>query len=317
MNIVDIPKLVDEILGKALDLNASDIYLLPYEKECLIRFKVNGIQQTQKTVSSETGLQCISRIKVLGGLLTYISKSAQDGSFEFQGSSFRCSSIPTIHGERLTLRILNSGNKLTNLEDLGYSASTLAAMKKIVSCRQGLILLTGATGSGKTTTMYALVREILKLEQDHSSVISLEDPVEQRLEGISQVEINEDWGYTEALKASLRQDVKTLLIGELRDQEVVRVALDAALSGHRIISTYHAGSIDSIFSRLLHTGYEPFLVANAISGCIALDLEYCRESSCYIPKANCLPVDDECRDMIVKKPGIKALRDYLKTKVIS
>ena len=316
MEIENIPKLVEEILTGGLEQNASDIYLLPYEEECLVRFKVNGIQETHKTLNSEVGLQCISRIKVLGGLLTYISKSAQDGSFEFKDSSFRCSSIPTIHGERLTLRILNSANNLSNLEDLGYSASTLEAMKQIVSCKQGLILLTGATGSGKTTTMYALVREILKREQDHSSVISLEDPVEQRLEGISQVEINEEWGYPEALKASLRQDVKTLLIGELRDHEVVRVALDAALSGHRIISTYHAGSIDSIFSRLLHTGYEPFLVANAISGCISLDLEYNQTAKCYLPTASCLIVDDECRDMIVKKPGIKALRDYLKEKVI-
>ena len=316
MDIENIPKLVDETLSKALEVNASDIYILPYEEECLVRFKVNGVQETNRIISSEIGLQCISRVKVLGGLLTYISKSAQDGSFEFKGSSFRCSSIPTIHGERLTLRILNSGNNLIHLEDLGYTSSTLEAMKKIVSCKQGLILLTGATGSGKTTTMYALVREILKSEQDHSSVISLEDPVEQRLEGISQVEINEDWGYAEALKASLRQDVKTLLIGELRDHEVVRVALDAALSGHRIISTYHAGSIDSIFSRLLHTGYEPFLVANAISGCISLDLDYDQSIKSYVPTASCLVVDDECRDMIVKKPGIKVLRDYLQAKVI-
>ena len=190
-------------------------------------------------------------------------------------------------------------------------------MNDIIRCKQGLVLLTGATGSGKTTTMYALLRELLKTEQDHSSVISLEDPVEQRMDGISQVEVSEEWGYASALKASLRQDVKTLMIGELRDHEVVRVAMDAALSGHRIISTYHAGSIDAIFSRLLHTGYEPFLVANAISGCISLDLEYNQNSKCYVPTASCLIVDDECRDMVVKKPGIKVLRDYLQAKVIS
>jgi len=128
--MTDAPKIVEEILSKALEKNASDIYFLPYEEECLVRFKVNGVQETYQSLNSEVGLQCISRVKVLGGLLTYISKSAQDGSFEFKNSSFRCSSIPTIHGERLTLRILNSGNNLTHLEDLGYSESTLEAMKK-------------------------------------------------------------------------------------------------------------------------------------------------------------------------------------------
>lgn len=310
------PEIVERILKSAVSDNASDIYLLPFEQECKIRFKVNGVQKDVLTLDREKGLQCITRVKVLAGLLTYISKSAQDGSFEFSDSSFRCSSIPTIHGERLTLRILNSGSSLQHLSDLGYTESSMTAMKEIVDCKQGLILLTGATGSGKTTTMYALLRELLKLEQDHSSVISLEDPVEQRIDGISQVEISEDWGYAEALKASLRQDVKTLLIGELRDQEVVRVALDAALSGHRIISTYHAGDIVSIFSRLLHTGFEPFLIAGAISGCISLSLEYDNAKKAYVPRAKCFKADDLWRDIVLSKPGMAELRSTIDKMVI-
>lgn len=310
-----IPEQVQKVLKSALSENASDIYLLPYEQETKIRLKVKGVQKDVLTLDREVGLQCITRVKVLAGLLTYISKSAQDGSFEFEGSSFRCSSIPTIHGERLTLRVLNSSNNLFHLSDLGYSEQVLNSMKDIISCKQGLILLTGATGSGKTTTMYALLRELLKSEQDHSSVISLEDPVEQRMDGISQVEVSEEWNYSAALKASLRQDVKTLLIGELRDKEVVRVALDAALSGHRIISTYHAGDIVSIFSRLLHTGFEPFLIAGAISGCISLSLEYDNENNCYKPQAKCFKVDDAWRDIILNKPSMEELRKAVEKRV--
>ena len=312
-----IPHQVEKLLQAAITQNASDIYFLPYEESCLCRFKVNGIQKDVLTLGREAGLQCITRVKVLAGLLTYVTKSAQDGSFEFENSSFRCASIPTIHGERLTLRVLNSGNNLLYLDDLGYSDSSLSAMKDIVRSKQGLILLTGATGSGKTTSIYALLRELLEAEQDHSSVISLEDPVEQKMDGISQVEITEDWGYAEALKASLRQDVKTLLIGELRDQEVVRVALDAALSGHRIISTYHAGDIVSIFSRLLHTGFEPFLIAGAISGCISLSLEYDNNNNCYRPLAKCFKVDDSWRDLILRKPGMEELRKAIEKRVVS
>lgn len=313
----DIPKLVNTTLSKALSENASDIYVLPYEEECYIRFRTKGVQQNELTLGREDGLQFISRIKVIAGLLTYVTKSAQDGAFDYEGSSIRCSSMPTIHGERLTLRILNSSNNFDDLEDLGFSDESVKAIRQMIESRQGMTLLTGATGSGKTTLMYSLVNEIMKTEPDNSSIISLEDPVEKLLNGISQVEINHDLSYQSALKASLRQNIKTLFIGELRDKEVVNVALDAALSGHRIISTYHAGDIVSIFSRLLHTGYEPFLVASAINGCISLTLDYDHSNNFYKPSAECFVVDDEWRDIIMKKPGITELRKLISSRLVT
>jgi general secretion pathway protein E len=301
---------VDLILESATAEKASDIYFLPGDAKCEIRLRTKGVQKPFTEMPIEEGLQAINRVKVLAGMLTYKTQTAQDGAFEFNDTSFRCASMPTSNGERLTLRILNQIDSPQVIDDLGFSSKVTQCLNDMLLPEQGLILLTGATGSGKTTTMYAMIRELLKNNQDPASIISLEDPIESNLAEISQTAVNktENWGYNEALKAALRQDVKTLLIGELRDKEIVKTALDAALSGHRIISTFHAGNIPSIYARLLHYGFEPFLIATAVTGCVSMQLTYDDEINSYKPTAECLVIDDDWRDLVMSKPSLKDMR---------
>jgi type IV pilus assembly protein PilB len=177
-----------------------------------------------------------------------------------------------------------------------------------------MIVLTGPTGCGKTTTIYAMVRELIKNNQDPASIISIEDPVESRITGISQVSLsraNEQWNYAEALRAALRQDVKTLIIGEMRDAEIIKVALDAALTGHRIITTFHAGDIPAVYARILHHGFEPFLVASAITGLVSQRLLKTKGCNKQIPLAATLIPNDNWRDFIMNAPALSEIRKYI------
>jgi len=306
----EVPQFIDRLLAYALSEGASDLYLLPAKKSCEVRIRHRGRQETIAVLDAEYGAQSIVRLKVLAGLLTYKTKISQDGSFYFKEIFFRCASMPTICGERLTLRLLNSIENPMYLQDLGFTSSVVTAISSMLDKKQGLVILTGPTGSGKTTTLYAMVRELLRRNQDPASIISLEDPIEGDVPEISQVEVTSDgkWNYSAALKAALRQDVRTLMIGEMRDSEVVHVTLDAALTGHRVLTTYHAGDIPSIYSRLLHSGFESFLVASAITGCISLSLDFDEAMGVYKPQAQCLEVNDEWRDIIMNKPSLRELR---------
>ncbi len=313
------PEIVDEVLREAAALQASDIYWLPDTGCYGISFRVSGGQTARYRISHEIGLQCVARLKVLAQLLTYRNQVSQDGVIRdearFPRLEFRVSVIPTVCGERAAIRLMDAAAMPRFLEELGFQSKTTELLRGMLERPGGMIVLTGPTGCGKTTTIYALVRELIRQNQDPASIITIEDPVECRIEGISQISLskaNEEWNYAPALRAALRQDVKTLVIGEMRDREVVKVALDAALTGHRIITTYHAGDISSVYARILHQGFEPFLVAAAITGIVSQRLVGVADARRMVPLAAVLIPDDEWRDFVIANPSLGEMRKKLK-----
>jgi len=316
INGSDAVKVVDAILSDALEQKASDVYWIPGAESCDVRFRINGVQKKILELGNrELAAQCVSRIKVLSGMLTYKSKTSQDGSIKgvanFAGAELRVAAMPTIHGERISIRILGAGGGPKYLEELGFQSSVQEGLRSMLVPSCGLIVLTGPTGCGKTTTIYAMIRELLRNSQDPASIICIEDPVEKVMPEISQVSLTrsgDDWGYEEALRAALRQDVKTLIIGEIRDYGVSKVVLNAALSGHRVITTLHAGDIPSVYARLLHQGFEPFLVASAITGVVTQRLASSKDGGERKPVAAFLSPDDKWKDFIIANPGISDMR---------
>jgi type II secretory ATPase GspE/PulE/Tfp pilus assembly ATPase PilB-like protein len=306
---------VEELLTSAIEDRASDVYILPGSAGCSVRVRRDGIQEHIADLAPDYGEQCVARIKVLSGLLTYKTKAAQDGSISgldrVPGCELRVSVMPSNHGERVAIRILQNGKGPLYIEDLGFAPEVQEALRGMLERPSGMIVLTGPTGSGKTTTIYSLVRELLRRDQDPASIITIEDPIECEIEGITQTEVSADtsWSYAQALRAALRQDVKTLVVGEMRDADVVKVTLDAALTGHRIITTYHAGDIVSVYTRMLHHGFEPFLVASAITGVISQRLV--ASPSGMIPEVEFLATDSRWREFVAANPGPEAMRRAL------
>ena len=311
-------EIVDVILAEAVASGASDIYWLPENDACRICSKVNGTQKSLYEVDPVAGQQCTTRIKVMANLLTYRSQVAQDGVIKnedkFPDVEFRVAVMPTVDGERITIRVLDKSHTPQFLDELNFSQETVEQLRIMLKRPSGMIVLTGPTGCGKTTTIYAMVRELIKNNQDPASIISIEDPVESRIPGISQVSLsksNEQWDYAHALRSALRQDVKTLIIGEMRDAEIIKVALDAALTGHRIITTFHAGDIPAVYGRILHHGFEPFLVASALTGIVSQRLLKAKGSERQIPLAGLLIPDDNWRDFIINDPALSEIRKYI------
>ena len=311
---------VDEVLAQALADGASDIYWLPAKDKVTVRAKVAGQKLLLATVPREYGERCITRIKVLGKLLTYRTEIAQDGAIRAGGerpdAELRVASMPTSYGERITIRVLQESGAQRRISDLGFVPTVEQTLLDLLRKQHGLLVLTGPTGSGKTTTIYALIRELLAQGEDPASIITIEDPIECEIEDVSQVQIarsNAEWGYAAALRAALRHDVKTLVIGEMRDKDVVRVVLDAALTGHRVVTTYHAGEIPAVYARLLHQGFEPFLVAAAVSGVLTQRLAQRKDGSGAVPVAAVLRADDDWREFIIANPGLGELRKQMKT----
>ncbi len=315
------PEFVDRVLREALAAGASDVYWIPGRGVVAVRQKVAGAQCVVAEIAPAFGEQCIARIKVMAGLLTYRTGIAQDGVIRElpglpAGAELRVASLPTAHGERLTIRLLDRQRTPQRLDDLGYAPAVAAALRALLAQPGGMLVLTGPTGSGKTTTIYALVRELLGAGEDPAGIITIEDPVECEIAGISQVQVTRagsDWGYAQALRAALRHDVKTLVIGEMRDRDVARVALEAALTGHRVITTFHAGDIAAVYARLLHQGFEPFLVAAAVTGVLSQRL--CRRAAGagMVPVAAVLAASDEWREFVTANPRLGELRRKART----
>lgn len=310
----NIPEYCTSLLKKAAELGASDIYILPGPSETEIRFRINGVQIDFARIPIEFASRCTARIKVMADMLTYRNSIAQDGAIRLDNFEFRVASMPVTNGERITIRLFNRSQSNDKLDNLGFQPDMVAGLKKLLQCPSGLIILTGPTGCGKTTTIYAMIRELLQQQQDPASIITIEDPVECEIKSISQVSLPRDdaeWNYAMALRAALRHDVKTLVIGEMRDPAIVKVALDAALTGHRIITTYHAGDIPSIFTRLLHQGFEPFLISAAVSGVVAQRLVHNFNGDCRIPIAAILAMDCNWRDFLASGPSAAAIRERI------
>ena len=271
-NAKDVVSLVDDLLTKAIECGASDVHFEPTGAELAIKFRLDGVLNTIEKLPGTISDNIIARLKVLGGLLTYRNDIPQEGRIEISKSQGdrvmdqRLAVFPTIHGQRAVVRLFYNNAELTELEQLGFSKPLYTGLKNIAAKNQGVLLLTGPAGSGKSTTLAALLRHILK-SYAGKSVVTLEDPVEIRIDGATQVQITPHGQMTfpTALRSLLRQDPQVLMIGEIRDAETAKIAIEAGLTGHLLMSTMHSGSPAGALLRLLEMGIEPYQVTSSIS----------------------------------------------------
>jgi type IV pilus assembly protein PilB len=265
-------RFVNSLLSQAVREGASDVHISPERDMAQIRMRVDGKLKAVPSPPKPMILPIVSRIKILGNLDIAVSRVPQDGRFtvaiDSKEINVRVSTLPTIYGENLVLRLLDMGGGGLKLAELGLSPENLAKIRLVVDKPYGMFLATGPTGSGKSTTLFALLREISRPD---INVITLEDPVEYRLEGIRQVQLNRKAGMTfaSALRSTLRQDPDVVLVGEIRDPETAAIATQAALTGHKVLSTVHTNDAAGAVMRLMDMGIEPFLVSSVLVVSIA------------------------------------------------
>ena len=265
-------KLVKLMLSQAIMERASDIHIEPEEKTLQVRYRVDGILHDSLTPPKHLQAAIISRVKILANLDIAESRIPQDGRFQIlingREIDFRVSTLPTVYGENIVLRILDKSSLMLNLEDLGIEQEAYKKLKEMIASSYGVILVSGPTGSGKTTTLYSILHG---LNTPDKNIITVEDPVEYRLNRIRQAQVNVKAGLTFAtgLRAILRQDPDILMVGEIRDSETAKIAIESALTGHLVLSTIHTNDAPGGLTRLTEMGIEPFLSASAIIGIIA------------------------------------------------
>lgn len=265
-------KLLNSILSQAVREGASDIHISPEKKFIQLRFRVDGKLREVPAPPKKYFLPIVSRVKILAHMDIAVSRIPQDGRFSFQFEKkeihVRASSLPTIHGENIILRLLARDGDVAKLEDLGMSEPDYAKVQNALSKPYGMILTTGPTGSGKSTSLYAALK---RLNNSDINIVTLEDPVEYRVPKIRQVQLNRRAGMTFAsgLRSILRQDPDVILVGEIRDAETAGIAVQAAMTGHRLLSTLHTNDAAGAVTRLIDMGIEPFLVASTLLVSIA------------------------------------------------
>jgi len=260
-------KLVNHIISQSIKARASDIHIEPYQDSFKVRYRVDGILYDLLTPPKWIQPALISRIKVMAKLNIAEKRLPQDGRIQLkigdQEIDIRVSTIPISFGERVVMRLLNKKTSLIGLSELGMSSETLGILKRLVASPNGIILVTGPTGSGKTTSLYALLSSINKPE---INIITIEDPVEYQIKGISQIQVNPkiDLTFARGLRAIVRQDPDVVLVGEIRDRETSEIAVQSALTGHLVFSTLHTNDSASAITRLVDIGVEPFLISSAV-----------------------------------------------------
>lgn len=265
-------KLVNRILSDAVTARASDIHVETQRDELRVRFRVDGVLREVMSASKRVAGPVISRIKIMSGLDIAERRVPQDGRSRVtvDGVAFDCrvSTLPTLHGEKVVIRLLTRGDAVPDLDSLGFEPEQLEVFRRALSVPQGLVLITGPTGSGKTNTLYSALAEVLSPEKN---IITLEDPVEVQLPGITQVQVSTKSGLTfqAGLRSVLRQDPDIVLVGEVRDSETAELALKASLTGHLVLTTLHTNSAVAALTRLVDMGVQPFLVASSLTAAIA------------------------------------------------
>ena len=321
-------RLVNAVLYEAVRAGASDIHIEPFERTLAVRLRVDGVLQDLLAPPLRLHAALASRVKIMAGLDIAERRLPQDGRIALRVGGrdvdVRVSIVPTAAGERVVLRLLDRASVLHDVSDLGLSAATTTGLSGILACPHGLFLVTGPTGSGKTTTLYALLRRLATGERN---VLTIEDPVEYQLRGIGQMQVAPRIGLTFAagLRAILRQDPDVILVGEIRDRETMEIAMQAALTGHLVLATLHTNDAASALTRLLDMGAEPFLIASSVLGALAQRLvrrvcTACAGAGC----ASChgdgfrgrtgihelLVIDDEARALIMRRSDASALRRH-------
>mgnify|MGYP000974094154 CR=1 FL=1 len=278
-------KMIEYLFKNSIEMRASDIHIEPFEKEIRIRYRIDGELTTINTLGIESLAPLITRIKILANLNIAEKRIPQDGRIITKiGNTdvdLRVSILPTVNGEKVVIRILNRDNYKVGKEHLGLSKANLRKLNNIISNPHGIVLVTGPTGSGKSTTLYTVLSE---LNSSNVNIVTVEDPVEYTLDGINQVNVNTKAGLTFAsgLRSILRQDPDIIMIGEIRDEETAQIAIKAAITGHLVLSTLHTNDAPSSITRLVDMGVEPYLVASSVVGVIAQRLvrkicQYCKE----------------------------------------
>lgn len=290
-------RLLNLILSEAIHEGASDIHFEPLEEDLRIRYRIDGVLQTRHLPNKEYHCQLITRIKVLAKLDIAEHRLPQDGRIKLtmggKEIDLRVSTLPITCGERVVLRILDRGNVAIGLDEIGMLPSVVTAFRKLITTPEGIILVTGPTGSGKTTTLYSALCELLC---DDVNIMTIEDPVEYKLSGINQIAVHPKIGLTFAtgLRHILRQDPDIVMLGEIRDAETAEIAIQAALTGHLVLSTLHTNDAPSAIPRLLDMGVEPYLVSSTVLAVLAQRLVRKVCSEC---KEEYLPSEEEIAQM--------------------
>jgi len=275
-------KLVNLILLDAAKATASDVHIQPYEDRLMVRMRIDGILTDSFSLPRSIQDEVVSRVKIMAKMNIAEKRLPQDGRATVQIGErlvdLRIASLPTNFGERVVIRLLDKGNRLLELTDLGMESQTLRLFRQLINVEHGLILVTGPTGSGKSTTLYAALKQLNSKEHN---ILTIEDPIEYHLEGISQTQVSDKKGMTFAggLRSVLRQDPDVIMVGEIRDRETATMAIQSSLTGHLVFSTLHTNDAASAITRLLDLGIEPYLVASSVVGVLAQRLvrRVCRE----------------------------------------
>jgi len=279
-------KLVNTLFLRAIKERASDIHIEPYERELMIRFRVDGVLYSVFKPPKRLQGAITSRIKVMADLNIAEKRLPQDGRIPLKLAGkdidVRLSTVPTSFGERLVLRLQDRSQVILNLDQLGFSKNNLKHLDEMLTKTHGILLVTGPTGSGKSTTLYACLSQ---MDTETRNIITIEDPVEQRMPNVGQIQVNPKIGLTFAggLRSILRQDPNVIMVGEIRDLETMKIAINASLTGHLVLSTLHTNDSAGVFPRLIDMGCEPFLIATSLLGVISQRLvrvlcEECKES---------------------------------------
>ncbi len=274
LNVSNSPvvRLINSLIRQALKMGASDIHIEPLENRVRVRVRVDGDLQEILTPSKHTQSAIVTRVKIMGGMNIAEKRIPQDGRIELKVDDsvvdLRISVLPTVYGEKIVMRLLDRGNFLKSKKELGFTPVNMELFDTILSAPNGVILVTGPTGSGKTTTLYAALNELNKMDRN---IITVEDPVEYKIEGINQVQVNTKAGllFSTGLRSILRQDPDIIMVGEIRDEETAEIAVRAAITGHLVISTLHTNDAPSTIMRLQDMGIKPFLLAASVRGIVA------------------------------------------------
>jgi general secretion pathway protein E len=288
-------RFVHSILSQAIRERASDIHVEPFERELAVRFRVDGVLREVVRPPKAAQASITSRIKVMSGLNIAEKRLPQDGRIRLKRAGrdidIRVSTVPTSHGERVVMRLLDRSSVLKPLEQLGFGQNTLDGVAKLIKRSYGIILVTGPTGSGKTTTLYGCLS---KINSPDLNILTIEDPVEYQLHGVGQVPVNPkiDLTFASGLRAFLRQDPDVIMVGEIRDLETAEIAIQASLTGHLVLSTIHTNDAASAMTRLVDMGVEPFLVASSLAGVLAQRLVRTVCSECSVER----PITDGERE---------------------
>ncbi|GLH64774.1 ATPase, T2SS/T4P/T4SS family [Parageobacillus sp. G301] len=277
-----IVRLVNQILQLAVEQRASDIHIDPQETKVLVRYRIDGILRTDRALPKHMQSMLTARIKILANMDITEHRIPQDGrikmNIDFHPVDLRVSTLPTVYGEKIVMRVLDLGAALNDIHKLGFNQLNLQRFIELIERPTGIVLITGPTGAGKSSTLYAALNH---LNSEEVNIITIEDPVEYQIEGVNQIQVNPNVGLTfaQGLRSILRQDPNIIMVGEIRDRETAEVAIRASLTGHLVLSTLHTNDALSTITRLIDMGIEPFLVAASLAGVVSQRLvrRVCRD----------------------------------------